>query len=549
MNVVAVHLCANLRALKLLFASGTLACVLAIPNAAATCIAPGSMHARLQNHPTQETLAILGSWYGDRKQFECAAHAFAAAQKLQPDSAFLAYMWGLSLYSAGKGEEALPPLEISERLNSSDVKPHLVLGAALDSLNQTAKAETEWRAVLALAPDSTPALDALSRDLLLDKDYTAVIALLENPATANQRSPLQSLNLGMAYAKAARVDQAGKVLREAVNTAPDSLPLANELAVVLVLLSRSEEATAVLEVAMHRHPNDLNTKVLYLRTLLASNSPKVAVFGHKLLLTSPHNWEVLYLNGAIEMTAGKLQEARALLEKSVALRADYMQSQSALGQVLMQLKDLPAAREHLERAISLGDTEPDVRYNLAKVLRSLGKVEESQIELQAYQRLKKSQSDRTQAAGRAEMADQALAAGQLEQAITLYREAIASDPGEALLAYKLALALDKANDPVGEKAALEQALQLKPDLAEGQNQMGYLASRDGDSAHAEGFFRAAIHASPSYAVAWINLAATLASEAKWRDAKQAVIRALEIDPNNTKAQQLDQAIGATPSQQ
>jgi hypothetical protein len=42
--------------------------------------------------------------------------------------------------------------------------------------------------------------------------------------------------------------------------------------------------------------------------------------------------------------------------------------------------------------------------------------------------------------------------------------------------------------------------------------------------------------------AWINLAATLASEAKWQDASEAVKHALAIDPSNAEARQLEQAI-------
>jgi cytochrome c-type biogenesis protein CcmH/NrfG len=38
------------------------------------------------------------------------------------------------------------------------------------------------------------------------------------------------------------------------------------------------------------------------------------------------------------------------------------------------------------------------------------------------------------------------------------------------------------------------------------------------------------------------LGATLASEAKWDDAKQAVGHALEIDPDNAQALRLSQAI-------
>jgi tetratricopeptide (TPR) repeat protein len=137
-----------------------------------------------------------------------------------------------------------------------------------------------------------------------------------------------------------------------------------------------------------------------------------------------------------------------------------------------------------------------------------------------------------------------MAAGDAAQAVALYREALANDPNEALVAYKLAKALDKTDDFVNEKAELQRAIELNPNLAEAQNQMGYLAGKSGDLAQAESCYRAAVHASPSYVLAWINLAATLADEAKWQDAKQAVAHALEIDPDSAEARRLNQAIAA-----
>ena len=523
---------------------GVLLCLLTATFAHASCTAPSSMKARLQSQPTAQAYADLGTWFGGRKQFHCAAEAFASAVKLQPDSASLTYMWGLSLYSAGDVQAALAPLQLAVSLDPHDARPHLVLGTALDQGSQIADAEREWRAALAIDPGSAVALDGLSRDLLKDKDYAAAIALLEKSARRGQRTPLQSLNLGMAYARTLQLNEASRVLREGLNAAPDSLPLADELAVVLMLLDRPEEAVKILTAALARHPGDLNTQVLYLRVLVSSKSETAPQLGHKLLLTAPHNWEVLYLNAQLEIRAGQFPQARAHLEQSVALKPDYLQSQEALGSVLAELKDFSAARVHLEKAIELGDSGPAVQYELARVLENLGEVEQSQEKLRLYQTMRKAEADQTLAVSKIESGDRAMAAGDAAQAVALYREALANDPNEALVAYKLAKALDKTDDFVNEKAELQRAIELNPNLAEAQNQMGYLAGKSGDLAQAESCYRAAVHASPSYVLAWINLAATLADEAKWQDAKQAVAHALEIDPDSAEARRLNQAISA-----
>jgi Flp pilus assembly protein TadD len=338
---------------------------------AATCAPPSSMKKGLQGQPTVEAYEELGIYLGEQKQYECAAKAFSAALEIQPESGHVAFMLGLSLYSEGKGQEAIAPLQQAERLGFSDINLHLVLGAAFDQLQQIANAETEWRAALAIDPESTESLDSLSSDLVLDNDYPGTIALLENPMISGQRTPVQSLNLGLAYARTARLDESANALREGVNTSPDSLVLADELAAVLGLQTRYDEAATVLELAVERHPGDTNTEVLYLRTLMATKSEKTALVARKLLLTSPHNWEVLYLNGVLETKDGRLEQARAHLEQSVALKPDSAMSHDLLGLVLAQLNDMRGAKDHLQKAIALGDTSADVLQNLAKVLQIL----------------------------------------------------------------------------------------------------------------------------------------------------------------------------------
>ena len=69
-----------------------------------------------------------------------------------------------------------------------------------------------------------------------------MIALLDKPGKERVRTPTQSLNLGVAYAGRVEIDKAAMVLREGLNNDPDSLPIANELAVLLMLAGRDEEA-------------------------------------------------------------------------------------------------------------------------------------------------------------------------------------------------------------------------------------------------------------------------------------------------------------------
>ena len=339
------------------------------------CEPPLSMKAQLQGSPKAAAYTELGVWFAGQKQFACAADAFASSLQTdpaQPDLAHVAFMFGVSLYYSGNTGDAIAALLEAEKLGFHDIKLHIILATLLDASHSIKDAKDEWSAALALDPESTTALDALSSDLSLENDFNGIIALLESPRLLGQRTEQQSLRLGLAYAGTARLEEAARTLRDGLNTSPDSLALANELANVLVQLHRQDEAAAVLEVALAQHPQDSVTAIHYLGTLMAAQPEKAPEAARRLLLALPQNAKVLYLSGVLDMKGGNLQQARAHLEQALALQPEEALSHEALGVVLAQLNEMKGAKEHLERAIALGDNSPEVKENLAKVLRALG---------------------------------------------------------------------------------------------------------------------------------------------------------------------------------
>lgn len=226
------------------------------------CVPPDDMKPQLQGKPTAEALNNLGVWFADQKQYACAADVFASSMQLEPnqkDVAHIAFEFGVALDLSGDLKEAIPVFQEAEQLGYLDIKIHVLLAQAFDATHDSKGAEAEWRAAIDIDPEYSPALDALSNDLLADKDFDGVIAALERPRLAGQRTPLQSANLGVAYASNGELDQADAVLRDGLNTTPDSLMLANLLANVLVGLHRGDEAVTVLQLALIQHPGDADT--------------------------------------------------------------------------------------------------------------------------------------------------------------------------------------------------------------------------------------------------------------------------------------------------
>jgi Flp pilus assembly protein TadD len=223
-----------------------------ISQSSASCVPPDEIKPKLQGTPTVDVYNDLGVLFAKQEKYNCAADAFGSSLQLdmnQPNVKKVIFMFGVSLFYTGETKDAIASLQQAEQFGYREIKIHLILAAALDSIHSTAEAEKEWRATLDMDPEYTQALDALSDDLIGTGDYPGVIDLLERPRLLGQRTPKQSMNLGLAYVKSDKLDEAVRVLRDGLNTTPHSIELANQLAGVLRQLGRNEEADTVVKLA------------------------------------------------------------------------------------------------------------------------------------------------------------------------------------------------------------------------------------------------------------------------------------------------------------
>jgi Flp pilus assembly protein TadD len=519
-------------------------CLGIIPCANAACTAPQPLQSKLAIHPDAQTYTELGAWFGNHGQYSCALDNLRSALKLKPDSAFLHYLVGLSLFSSGNTEDAISELQQSIHLDPKALKSRLVLADAFARDQRMKDAQEQWRAAIDIDPASTIARHQLASSLIAQEDYGAAVSLLK-PA---KRDEALSLDLALAYGKAGLLNQAVDTLVEAIHSDPSSLRLTNALTTVYVNQSRFQDAVVLAKKSLQLHPNNLEAQRLYFRVLVLNHDPLARQLGPKLLVSHPHDFEFLYLNGIIYRETGADADARRCLEQAVSLNPTHYNARYNLGLVLAHLNDAAGAKEQFEKALALGDTEPQVRYNLAGALRILGEPDEANAQLKRYQEEMQATVHSSVAVNKSVQAEQEMNAGDPQKAVDLYREAIEATPNDALLNFKLALALDRTGDVVSEHKALDQALQIDPTLAIAQNQIGYLASKDGDFPTAEQHFRLAVQSAPSYTEAWVNLAATLGMESRYPEALEAVTSALKLDPNNSQAVQLKEGLSNASAQ-
>lgn len=436
---------------------------------------------------------------------------------------------------------------VQAQADAASAAAHVTRGEALDRLGRRREAEAEWRAVLTIDASSGEALDGLSNDLTKDKDFLGVVSLLDQGRERGSLSETQTLNLGEALGLLARQKEAIALLNGGLLRYPDSAPLADELATVQILAGQQEHAYETLQRVLAEHPGDRPTETLYLRALMSGKSDKAAAWAEKIIAEHPRDAEMLYLGAELAQSGGDPKRAMELVKRSLAADAKDYKAQKLYADLLMESGDLQGAKEHLEKAIALGDSESDVRYQLFRVETKLGNTAEAKERLQAYRSRQAADKGRIDTAVDVDRGNLAMQNGDPAGAAALYRQALQLSPDEALIHYKLSRALDALHHSVEELDELQRAIQLDPNFAEPLNQMGYLSLHGGDAEKAEEFFVAATKASPSYVVAWTNLAATYASEAKWHQAEDATDHALRLDPGNRIAARLKASIAESRS--
>ncbi len=499
---------------------------------AGPCTPPQTLQTKLRANANVATYTELGTWFGDHKQFGCASEAYREALKLEPNSARLPYLLGLSLYSEGRLDEAVAALQQSIEIAPAKLKPHLILAAALERLERKTEAKEQWQAALKIDPQSSEALQGMANALADGGDFAGAIALLRSGPKVDDIA----IALAQVYVRLKMQDQAAKTLGEALAKNPASLPLASTLISVYMKQLHNQAAEKLCENTLRHHPSDPELQRLYLQVLILTGNTAVArPLAEKLLAKTPRDFELLYMNGILEHDAGEQKAAREHLEQAVAANPQVGAAHFHLGIVLAQLNEPTKARKELERALELGVSEPEAHFELGKVLHTLGQNDDSAQQLKLYQLALQAKNNRSLAASKTAQADKALGSGDARQALSFYREALDATPDDALLNFKLAVALDAVGDIANELTALQKAVRMNPDLASAQNQLGFLASRSGDTAAAEKYFREAVRAAPAFGEAWVNLAATLGLESRFSEARKAVDSALQLDPQDPQA--------------
>lgn len=306
---------------------------------------------------------------------------------------------GISLTRRGQFAEAIPHFLVAQGRVADEYAVHFNLALCyvgtgqfpeairvLNALQHERPADANVENLLAQAyvgaGQAEPALAALQRAAALDAKNEKLYVFVAD-ACGDHRD----YELGL------------RVIGVGLRNLPDSARLHYERGYFLAIMDRFDDAKPELERAVSLAPH---SEVAFLaaaqeeyfggnlgRAIRAARAGIQERQEDYLLLTILG--DALIRSGATPGTP-EFREARAALEKAVALRPGYATAQIALGTALAMEDQTAPAVEHLEKARALDPRNPSVYAHLAVAYRKLGKPQQADAMLAALAQLNAEQA-------------------------------------------------------------------------------------------------------------------------------------------------------------
>jgi tetratricopeptide (TPR) repeat protein len=213
----------------------------------------------------------------------------------------------------------------------------------------------------------------------------------------------------------------------------------------------------------------------------------------------PANVRALAALGAIHQAAGRMDEARVLLQEAVRVAPDSIEARNNLGNAWMKAGNWAEAEACFRQALALQPGEPYALNNLGNALVQLGRPAEAVAQFEAAVRAKPDFPE-----PRYNLANTFAQTGRIAEALTHYDAYLLLKPDDAEARSNYATTLQMTRRFDDAVTQLEFAVKLRPGDAELQNNLGAALAQAGKPAEALKHFEEAVRLKPDFAEARAN---------------------------------------------
>jgi tetratricopeptide (TPR) repeat protein len=327
-------------------------------------------------------LEELGDVNYGLERYPRAAELYAAFVAIDDRSPRVLYKLALAHFRSGEARAAIRPLRSALQQNDRFPEAHYLLGLCLRAGRQPAEAVGALRRALELSPLMTPPREELA-DLYLAMGRTADrLEQLEMLTALEPERPERHIALGLAAARAGRLDLAVVALGRAAERHPEHSAVYAALGEVWLQVAESE----VDQVALGKSLQALRTMVArgapgshglttYGRALLASGNPDGARQAlREAVAKLPVDPDAYLHLATAAQRLGAHAEARDALIRYAALASPPVTAPVAvrIADLSDRLRDPQTAAQWLSSAVKAAPNNVDLRVRLIESLRAVG---------------------------------------------------------------------------------------------------------------------------------------------------------------------------------
>ncbi len=286
---------------------------------------------------------------------------------------------GLLDLRENRPEAAIANLEAAVAAQTDLFQARALLALAYLTRNRVADAEQTGRAAVARNPGSAQAQGTLAMVLFFARKTDEARRAAETAVRLKPRSPFALLAQGRILLSLLRIDDAFSAYQQAAILAPDLWIVQAELGAVYARLDHLPRAEAAYRraVELARESADAHTGLG--AVLMARGDFAGAEREHReALRLASDNIAALGNLGELLIRAGRLNEARALLESNRLERPERGRLYALSAEANLYQQNLFAAQEDAHRAVQLLPDSALAHYQLGRVYLELGRTAQAE---------------------------------------------------------------------------------------------------------------------------------------------------------------------------
>ncbi|MBD8065693.1 tetratricopeptide repeat protein [Devosia sp. PTR5] len=159
---------------------------------------------------------------------------------------------------------------------------------------------------------------------------------------------------------------------------PKDRAVAIQYAAALRAAGQPQQASAALEQAMAAYPGDIDISIAYAKALTASGrfEQSLGVLDNVIRPDAP-DWNALLVKGATLDQMGRNAEARNAYAQAQVMAPGEASIETNIGLSYAMTDELPAAEQHLRRAVQMRGAGSKTRQNLALIVGLQGRFDEA----------------------------------------------------------------------------------------------------------------------------------------------------------------------------